>query len=456
MATRVINAVSAMDYPRGKHTVQVLDDSTDETRYLVDRLVRRLKLQGVDIEVVRRVKRVGYKAGALKEGLARSRHPLVAIFDADFVPPKDFLRRATPLLARDAQLACIQGRWGHLNAGESWLTRAQSVGIDGHFAVEQGARAWNGLLMNFNGTAGIWRKAAIDDPATGGWVADTLTEDLDLSYRVQLAGWRIDYCIDLECPAELPNTIAALKAQQSRWATGSIQTAVKLLPTIWRSKIGLHRKLEATFHLTHYSVSLWMLVLALMARPLLVTIDFNAYWSYFIAGWVLVFFSSLAPPAVYTYARASLGGGWTGLRTIPAMMVLGTGLSINNAIAVLRGLFTRGGEFVRTPKSGSTQSTMMASRYRAHKHKIMWLVEMLLGAYCLANWAIYMFAASQVFWSLFLGVYAMAFLTVGWMSRPEASLPRRRLVYVEELPESASISPMLPPAVAPAGNPTSA
>lgn len=432
VAIRVIHAVAAMEYPRGKHAIQVLDDSTDETRLLVDRTARRLRDQGVDIEVVRRERRTGYKAGALKEALPRCRHPLVAIFDADFVPPKDFLKRATPLLARDGQLACLQGRWGHLNPHESWLTRAQSVGIDGHFAVEQGARAWNGLLMNFNGTAGIWRKAAIEDPAGGGWSADTLTEDLDLSYRVQLAGWKIDYCIDLVCPAELPNTIGALKAQQRRWATGSIQTAVKLLPRIWAAPIGLHRKLEATFHLTHYSVSLWIVILALLARPVLVTLDYSTFYWLFVAGWILVAFSSMAPPVMYTYARYSIGGGWTGLKTIPAMMVMGTGLSINNALAVLRGLHSKGGEFVRTPKSGSTQVSQLQSRYRAQKHKIMWFVEMLAGAYCLAIWAIYIFAAHRIVLSVFLAIYSAAFLTVGWLSRPEASLPRRRLVMVED------------------------
>ena len=445
VATRVIEAVAAMEYPRGKHKIQVLDDSTDESRLLVDRTVRRLRERGVDVEVIRREDRKGFKAGALEVGLARSRHPLVAVFDADFVPPKDFLRRATPLLARDASLACLQGRWAHLNAGESWLTKAQSVGIDGHFAVEQGARAWNNLLMNFNGTAGIWRKAAIEDPAVGGWSADTLTEDLDLSYRAQLAGWRMDYCIELACPAELPSSINALKAQQRRWATGSIQTAVKLLPRIWRSRrVGLGQKLEATVHLTHYSVALWMLFLALIARPMLAMVDLMPFWWCYVFGWSMVVVSCLAPPLVYGYARYSLGGGWSGLRTVPSMMVLGTGLSINNGIAVVRGLFVRGGEFVRTPKSGSTQVSQLASRYKASKHRVMWFVEMLLGAYCLANWAINMFAVHRIAFSVFLMIYSVAFLTIGWISRPEASWHRRRMmVLVDEasLPASPTLAP---------------
>jgi cellulose synthase/poly-beta-1,6-N-acetylglucosamine synthase-like glycosyltransferase len=442
VAARVIRAVAAMEYPRGRHSIQVLDDSTDETRFLVDRTVRRLREQGVDVEVVRREQRVGFKAGALREGLTKCRHPLVAVFDSDFVPPVDFLKRAVPLLARDEKLACLQGRWAHLNADESWLTRAQSVGIDAHFAVEQGARAWNGLMMNFNGTAGVWRKAAIEDPAVGGWSADTLTEDLDLSYRAQLAGWKIDYCLDLACPAELPSSINALKAQQRRWATGSIQTAVKLLPRIWRAPIGLGHKLEASLHLTHYSVSLWMLVLALLARPMLVMVDPAPHAACFLTGWLMVLFSSIAPPIVYGYARYSLGGGWSGFRTVPIMMVLGTGLSVNNGIAALCGLFQRGGEFVRTPKSGSTRNSRMTSRYKAARYRYMWFVEMLLGAYCLANWAIYM-TVDRVAFSIFLGIYAAGYLTVGWISRPEASGPRRRLVLVEDQPV-VSDTPLAP------------
>jgi cellulose synthase/poly-beta-1,6-N-acetylglucosamine synthase-like glycosyltransferase len=444
VAVRVINAAAAMDYPRGLHSIQVLDDSTDETRLLVDRTVRRLQAQGVDIEVIRRENRKGFKAGALKAGLAFSKHPLVAIFDADFVPPAEFLKRAIPLLARNEKVACVQGRWAHLNAGESWLTRAQSVGIDGHFAVEQGARAWNGLMMNFNGTAGIWRKAAIEDPAVGGWSSDTLTEDLDLSYRVQLAGWKIDFCLDLPCPAELPNTINALKAQQRRWATGSIQTAVKLLPRIWRSPLSIGHKLEATIHLTHYSVALWMVFLALLARPMLVMVDPIPYALCFLTGWAMVLLSSLAPPVTYGYARYTLGGGWTGIRTIPAMMVVGTGLSINNGLAVLRGLFTRGGEFVRTPKSGSTQSSAMASRYKPPKYQWLWFTEMLIGAYCLANWAIYMSTRGVAF-SVFLAIYAVSFLGIGWISRPEAGR-RRRMILMDETPEPEP-QPQLQPAI---------
>lgn len=445
VAGRVIRAVAAMDYPADKHTIQVLDDSTDETRLLVDRVARQLRAQGVDIEVIRREVRTGYKAGALQAGLARSRHPLVALFDADFVPPVAFLRQAVPLLAADPRIGCVQGRWTHLNPDESWLTRAQSVGLDGHFAVEQGARAWNGMLMNFNGTAGVWRRAAIEDPAVGGWSAETLTEDIDLSYRAQLAGWKMEYCLGLTCPAELPNTLPALKAQQRRWATGSVQTAVKLLPRIWRSSLGLGCKLEATLHLTHYSVALWMILVAALAHPILLLVDPVPNWAWFLKGYVMMVLSSLAPPMMYSYARYVIGGGWTGLRTVPAMMVLGMGLSVSNAAAALRGLVARGGEFVRTPKSGSTKTERLVSRYRRRRRDPLWLIELGLGAYCLACWLIAM-AQSRIVFSVFLLIYSFGFLSVGWLSRPERITARYRRVPEGESPEELSPAPSLAPA----------
>jgi len=420
VARRVIEAVAAMDYPADRHHIQVLDDSTDESRTVVDQVAAELRGGGHDVVVLRRSERTGYKAGALAMGLEHARGRYVAIFDADFVPPADFLRKAIPLLEADGKLACLQGRWAHLNERESWLTRAQSLGIDGHFAIEQGARAWNGLLMNFNGTAGVWRKAAIDDPAAGGWSGDTLTEDLDLSYRVQLAGWRIDYCLDLPCPAELPGTVAALKTQQRRWATGSIQVACKLLPRIWRraSGLSLGQKLEATLHLTHYSVAVWMLVLALIARPMLMVLaeqnDLVRGWFWMV--WIGILFSAVAPSVTYCYARYSLGGGWSGLRTIPVMLVLGMGLCVNNAAAVLRGLVLKGGEFVRTPKSGSETTCRRASTYRPLQDSL-WIIELILGIYCLTSFVVYVSHFRWAF-SIFLLLYAVGFLVIGWHSRP--------------------------------------
>jgi len=415
---RVIAAVAAMDYPAGRHEIQVLDDSTDHTVRIVDRIAKDLARTGIDIKVIRRPTREGYKAGALAHGLATTRGTYVAVFDADFVPPTDFLRKAIPLLEHAPAVACMQGRWEHLNRSESWLTEAQALGIDGHFAIEQGARAWNGLMMNFNGTAGVWRKAAIDDPAVGGWSGDTLTEDLDLSYRAQLGGWRLDYCLDMPCPAELPGNVHALKSQQRRWATGSIQVACKLLPRIWRAPLSLGEKVEATLHLTHYSVSMWMLVLALIARPMLIVFAgdriFASNWIWF--AWAVILASAFAPSLVYAYARYSLGGKFSGLRIIPYMFVVGCGLCLSNAIAVVRGVFSHGGEFVRTPKSGSTGAVTRPSSYRLMNDHL-WIVELALGVYSGLSFIVYFRDYHRAF-SFFLLVYAIGFLVIGWLSRP--------------------------------------
>ena len=439
VAERVMEAVAAIDYPADRHEIQILDDSDDRTCGLIDRLAHDLRRRGLDIQVVRRPDRTGYKAGALANGAAAARGTYLAIFDADFVPPPDFLRKAIPLLEAEPDLACLQGRWEHLNRDESWLTKAQALGIDGHFAVEQGARAWNGLMMNFNGTAGVWRKAAIMDPAVGGWSGDTLTEDLDLSYRAQLAGWRLGYCLDLPCPAELPGTIDALKSQQRRWATGSIQVARKLLPRIWRGRESLARKLEATLHLTHYTVALWMLLLAMVARPMLLFFaDRGFFQDWFVLAWGIIITAAVAPSLVYAYARYQLGGGWSGLRTIPSMFVVGCGLCLSNSLAVIRGLFQHGGAFVRTPKSGSRGATHVTSSYRTARDSL-WIGEIALGVYSFSSFVIYFHAYHRVF-SFFLLMYGIGFLTVGWLSRP-----RRTTAGL-----SASDQSRVPPATAPA------
>ena len=419
VSRRVMESVAAMDYPESFHEIQVLDDSTDDTRQVVDAVAAQLVSRGMDVKVVRRPSREGYKAGALANGLKSARGTYVAVFDADFVPPAGFLKKAIPLLEDAPDLACMQGRWDHLNRSESWLTEAQALGIDGHFAIEQGARAWNGLMMNFNGTAGVWRKAAIEDPRVGGWSGDTLTEDLDLSYRAQLSGWRLDYCLDMPCPAELPSTVNALKSQQRRWATGSIQVACKLLPRIWRAPLSLGEKVEATLHLTHYSVAVWMLLLALVARPMLLVFAdgriFSSNW--FWLAWAVILFSAVAPSVTYAYARYSLGGRFSGVKIIPYMFVVGCGLCLNNAIAVARGLYLRGGEFVRTPKSGSTDTTARASSYHVVRSQ-MWLVELALGVYSGVSFVVY-FTDSHRAFSFFLLIYAVSFLVIGWRSRPQ-------------------------------------
>lgn len=416
VARRVIEAAAAMEYPAGRHEIQVLDDSTDETRNIVDAVCAELRERGVDVKAVRRDSREHFKAGALAHGLRTARGEFVSVFDADFVPERDFLRRLIPLIVSEPAAACVQGRWGHLNAGESWMTEALALGIDGHFGVEQSGRGWNGLLLNFNGTGGIWRKAAIEDPRVGGWQGDTLTEDLDLSYRAQLAGWRVVYCMDVVCPAEVPSGADAVKTQQRRWAMGSIQTARKLLPAVWRSPLTLLQKLEATIHLTQYSVALYMVAVPLLARPLLELLPMDKYAKWLAWSWALIPFACAAPSVAYVYARWVIGGGGTSLWRVLKLVVLGLGLSVNNCAAVVSGAVVRGGVFVRTPKSGSRGDARHSPTYAALRSNL-WLLELALGIWCFVQWAMYLPRDHYVFGTFFL-LYAIGLLMLGWQSRP--------------------------------------
>ncbi len=458
VARRVIEAVAAMDYPPGRHEVQVLDDSTDDSRGLVDEVVRDLQQRGVAVSAIRRPTRQGYKAGALAHGLGSAKGEVITVFDADFVPPRDFLRRGVPLLMDEPKNACLQGWWSHLNEHRSWLTRAQSLAIDGHFAVEQGGRSWNGLFMNFNGTAGLWRREAIEDPAVGGWTSDTLTEDLDLSYRAQLAGWRIEYCMDLACPSELPETVPALKTQQYRWAKGTIQCARKLLPRIWRSDLPLKCKLEASMHLTGYTISVWMLVLGLLCMPLSWVNPWAELggWAYLVA--VLMWFGFSGPPVGHSYSRRVLTGGWSGVWSGPLLMVLGVGLCINTSMACLAGLVRQGGEFVRTPKAGDHPGRT-AWRYRIRSSPA-WVLELLASLYC--GWSFYHFLTeSENIVGAFLLIFAIGFFLVGVHSIPLGSRASRRAPVAERksgrMPTSsvrvepgstAGVGPVIRPATA--------
>jgi len=420
VARRVIEAAARMDYPRGRHQIQVLDDSTDETRQVVDQVAAELCAQGYDVKVVRRPTREHYKAGALAHGLKTASGEFVAIFDADFVPDRGFLRRLIPLFSLGDDICVVQGRWGHLNADESWVTEGLSLGLDMHFAIEQGARNWNGLLMNFNGTAGIWRKAAIEDPRVGGWSGDTITEDLDLSYRAQLAGWRMVFCLDEMCPAEIPADVNALKTQQRRWAVGIMQVARKLLPAVWRSeRLSLWQKLQATVHLTQYAIAVPMILVALVGRllPLALTGDRWPEW----IQWLCMAFllAAVAPCAAYMNARYVVNGKLPGPLRILKLMVLGLGLCVNNGVAVLVGLVQKGGEFVRTPKSGST-GRGGRSGYASLRSNL-WLFELLLGLWCLAQF-IY-FLPQDGPGGLFLLLYATGLLLMGWGSRPRFDRP---------------------------------
>lgn len=403
---RAMRAAAAIDYPSRRHEIQVLDDSTDETREIVDRVAGELRAAGKDVVVLRRESREGFKAGALAAGLAVAKGDYVAIFDADFTPPPHFLRWTLPFFFRDPGLGLVQARWGHLNDRESPLTRAQAMGIDGHFMVEQSARTFSGLLMNFNGTAGLWSRRAI--LGAGGWANDTLTEDLDLSYRAQLAGWRTHFVSSLVVPGELPASIAAFKSQQFRWAKGSIQTACKLLPRIFRSPLPLWVKLQAGLHLTHYCVHPLMLIVALLALPAMLELSrvLPPLWLAAVVGVMLI--SIIAPNSLYFASqRALYRDWWRRLLWLPVLTCVGIGIGVSNSRAVVEAFLGKRSDFVRTPKRGDRAG----KRYRVRETFQPWF-EVALGLYCAASLAVYL-AQGKIFIGPFLFLYAAGFLVMG-------------------------------------------
>lgn len=407
VAERCIRSVTAMRYPAGRHEVQVVDDSTDETRELVDRVAAELRSAGHDIKVVRREHRQGYKAGALDHALRQASGEFIAVFDADFVPPEDYLLRTVPFFIADPRVGMVQARWGHLNRGYSLLTTAQSVGIDGHFVIEQSARNRNGLFMNFNGTAGLWRRQAIEDG--GGWAWDTLTEDMDLSYRVQLAGWKTTYVPDVVVPAEIPEDVRAFKSQQFRWAKGSIQTARKVLPVLLRSNASVFKKVQAIFHLTHYMVHPMMLSLAVLALPvLLLNGDLRIAPGVFAALSVALSFSMFAPSLLYIVSQQAVYADWKRrVLFLPLLIVIGVGIALSNSRGVMEALLGHESGFVRTPKKGDKE----VKRYTVPV-PVLAYAEIALGLYCAASLAVYMLAGRLAV-SPFMAIYAAGFLYIG-------------------------------------------
>jgi cellulose synthase/poly-beta-1,6-N-acetylglucosamine synthase-like glycosyltransferase len=420
VAERAIRAIAAFDYPSELHQIQVLDDSTDETRALVERVAHELRSRGIWIDVIHRTVRYGYKAGALSEGMTVAHGEYIAIFDSDFIPAPDFLRRLLPHFA-DSRTGLVQARWGHLNREESLLTRAQSVGIDGHFAIEQTGRCANHLFLNFNGTAGIWRRCAIED--AGGWAADTLTEDLDLSYRAQLKGWHLEYVPDVMVPAELPDTYSAFKGQQFRWAKGSIQTSIKLLPVIFASDRSLFVKLQSIFHLTNYCAHPLMLAVALLAWPAMhpLSNSFQRGWWVFFA--IPLFLSTLGPAVLYTVSQRRLyPQEWRErILLLPMLMLVGFGICISNTRAVGEAIFGIKSSFIRTPKRGTSES----KTYRPAADHIPWL-EITAGLYGAVS--IYFYLRSGHYGGVpFLMLYVAGFSLVGWSSLCEQFHAKKKL-----------------------------
>jgi len=446
VVARLIDAAVRLEYPAGRLQFQVLDDSTDETTAIARQRVEALRARGVDIVLVRRQGREGYKAGALAHGMGTATGELIAIFDADFVPEPDFLLRTVPHFLTDPHMGFLQTRWGHLNGDYSLLTRAQALALDGHFAVEQTARQRSGWFMNFNGTAGLWRRSCIED--SGGWSGDTLSEDLDLSYRAQLAGWQAGYLPQVVAPAEVPPQIAAFKRQQSRWAKGSIQCLRKLGKDVWRAERSLAARLEGLVHLSSYLAHPLMIVMLLATLPLLLS---GARLS-----WPLAYLSlaSLGPPLLYAVAQKSLHPDWwQRYARMPLLVLLGSGIALNNSVAVLQGVFGRSNRFRRTPKFSleGKNGRWQGQRYALH---LDWMVlgEVLLALYAALtivvawrqghNWAI-------PFLCLYLGGFGMVAVVGLWQSIGPA-LPVRavRRATAKRPPTAAPLAPpssVLPP-----------
>ena len=416
---RLIDSVCRLDYPDSLLEIQVLDDSTDDTIHIAKSTVEKMKSRGIDIAFIHRQNRSGFKAGALQEGLSVAKGELIGIFDADFIPQPNFLKETVPYF-EDRKIGMLQTRWGHINHDYSLLTQAQSIGIDGHFGVEQASRSFSGLFMNFNGTAGIWRKNAIID--AGGWQADTLTEDLDLSYRAQLGGWKLSFVSEVVCPAEIPVTINAFKSQQHRWAKGSIQTAKKNLGELWRADISLLIKFQAFLHLTHYMVHPMMLLVVLTSIPLLYSQWFFNTLAYPVIIFTVLCLTTFGPSSLYLFSQRILYPDWKSrIKYLPFLVCLGVGVAVNNTKAVLEALLNIKSGFIRTPKYGVKKRTdrWIGKQYFIPLNSTS-VLEFFLGVYSLIGLFLFLFF-SKFLVSPFLLIYASGFFYVFFLSVKHAT-----------------------------------
>jgi cellulose synthase/poly-beta-1,6-N-acetylglucosamine synthase-like glycosyltransferase len=421
---RLVKAVAEIDYPREKFEIQVLDDSTDETVKLAEATVAKYAQQGFDIHYLHRSDRVGFKAGALEEGLKVARGELLAIFDADFVPKSDCLRKLVDFFT-DPLVGCAQMRWSHINGNYNLLTRLQSIMLDGHFVVEQTTRNRTGGFFNFNGTAGIWRRRAI--ALSGGWQHDTLTEDTDLSFRAQLMGWKFVYLLDEEAPAEIPVEINAFKAQQRRWAKGVMQVGLKLYPRIWRAPLPLRVKLEMFFRLTGNISYPLMIVASFLQFPLLLVRYNQPFYHLMILDLPLLFFSSISVFLFYGTAVWYLDERRTPrMLHLPLVMGLGLGLAFSNARAVMEALLGIKSDFIRTPKYSVEQTSDETWKVKKYKRKRGWLPLLELGFSVYFLLAI-IYAARFHMWGTipFLSLFFFGFGYMGMMSILQTSSGQR-------------------------------
>lgn len=395
VVVRLIDAAASLDWPRERLTVQILDDSDDETTALAAEAADRWRLDGLTMLHLRRGSRAGYKAGALAYGLQQTSDEFIAIFDADNVPKADFLKRLIPYFA-DPAVGLVQARWSFLNRNQSLLCRAQALYLDAHFFIEQAARSASGLFMNFNGTAGIWRKDAI--LSSGGWQSQTLTEDLDLSYRAQLNGWTFRFVESVDVPTELPDSVRAFKAQQFRWAKGCLQTGRLHLGSIFRSTLPFRIKLGSFFHLTQRTTSVALLLLACLLVPALVIRLEGGMLKVLLLDLPIFLAGTVSMSLYYSlaYQKSRDQQSTASSLLLPALTSLGIGLAVTSTRAVISALFQSGGEFCRTPKSGTvgTEVRIVPPTYRIRRDSTM-LFEGLLGCYALG----------AAVWAVILGLY---------------------------------------------------
>ena len=412
---RLINSVCKITYPKDKLEIQVLDDSTDETVELVAEIIEKKRLEGFDITQIRRANRVGFKAGALKEGLITAKGEFIAIFDADFVPNIDFLEKTLPYFSND-NIGLIQTRWEHINEDYSVLTKIQALALDGHFLMEQTVRNKSDFFITFNGTGGIWRKSCILD--AGNWEADTLTEDLDLSYRAQLKGWKFVFLPNVTTPAELPSEMNALKAQQFRWTKGAIETAKKMLPRVWAADLPFRIKLQCTFQLTSNIVFPFILIAGILNVPLIFIKNSGPYDGIFnfMAVFVLAFISSFL---FYMNGQVDVSADWRKkISLFPLFMAGSMGMAVNNSRAVFEGLMNKKSEFIRTPKFKvvTKEDTMKKNKYLSNmKVDKSAFVELVLAIYCfigvIASVYFLELAALPFHLMFFFGFAAVAYLS---------------------------------------------
>ncbi|PJA95458.1 MAG: glycosyl transferase family 2 [Ignavibacteriales bacterium CG_4_9_14_3_um_filter_34_10] len=423
---RLIDYICELDYDKNKLEIQVLDDSTDETVNIVAAKVKEKQLLGFDIQHIRRTNREGFKAGALKEGLKTAKGKYVAIFDADFVPKPDFLK-STLCYFTDDKVGLVQSRWEHLNENFSILTKIQALALNGHFVIEQTVRNKAGFFINFNGTGGIWKKECIED--AGNWNADTLTEDLDLSFRAQLRGWKFIFLRDITTPAELPAEINSLKAQQFRWTKGAVETGKKLLPMVWKSDQPMRIKLQSTFHLSNNIVFPFVLIAGILNVPLIFIKNSGPYDMIFnfMSVFVLAFISSFL---FYLNAQKDVHVDWRKrIALFPLFMAGSMGFAYNNSRAVIEGLLSRKSEFVRTPKYKIVEKNDKfenTSYFKKSKIDTSTYVELLLAVYTFVGVVASIYFA-EIAALPFHIMFCFGFSTVSIMSLRQSYLKNKKV-----------------------------